>query len=297
MTPLRRVIAILASIVVVVGVVAYLGIDAIVKSAVEKESTDSLKLSTTLSSARLSLLGGKVNLNELRIASPKGFSAPHMLEVGNIGLGVRYSQLRQNPIHVQSLTIDRPKLVIEQSNGALNFKKAADGMPPSKPSEKPTKLVIDELKVENAQVIIHPGLPGVRQEIAVPIPSLTLKNVGSGPGSQNGAAIKDVAMVVISALAAHAAESGALPAELKALLHLNVGQVAGQLGAEAQKQIAAAVPGELGKRLSNIAADPNAVAKDPGSVLQGEVGGILGGKKNDTAQPAPAGRASTPPKR
>ena len=56
-------------------------------------------------------------------------------------------------------------------------------------------------------------------------------------------------------------------------------------------------PGELGKRLSNVAADPNAVAKDPGSVLQGEVGGILGGKKNDAAPPAPAGRASTPPKR
>ena len=296
MTPLRRVIAIVASLILVVAVVAYLGIDAILRSTVEKESTDSLKLSTTLSSARLSLFGGKVNLNQLRIASPKGFSAPHMLEVGKIDLAVRYSQLRQDPIHVQSLTLDRPKLVIEQSNGAVNFKKAADGMPPSRPSQNPIKLVIDELKMENAQVIIHPGLPGVRQEIAVPIPSIALKNVGSGRGSQNGAAIKDVAMIVIASLAAHAAESGALPPELKAILHLNVGQVAGQLGAEAKKQIAAAVPGELGKQLSNVAADPNAVAKDPGSLLQGEVGGILGGKKNDAAPPTSAGRASTPPK-
>ena len=296
MTPLRRVIAIVASLILVVAVVAYLGIDAILRSTVEKESTDSLKLSTTLSSARLSLFGGKVNLNQLRIASPKGFSAPHMLEVGKIDLAVRYSQLRQDPIHVQSLTLDRPKLVIEQSNGAVNFKKAADGMPPSRPSQNPIKLVIDELKMENAQVIIHPGLPGVRQEIAVPIPSIALKNVGSGRGSQNGAAIKDVAMIVIASLAAHAAESGALPPELKAILHLNVGQVAGQLGAEASKQIAAAVPGELGKRLSNVAADPNAVAKDPGNVLQGEVGGILGGKKNDAAQPAASGRAGTRPR-
>lgn len=295
MTLLRRVIPVVAVVVLLVGVVAYLGIDTILKTTVEKEGTDSLKLSTTLSSARLSLFGGKVNLNQLRIASPKGFSAPHMLQVGKIGVAVRYSQLRQDPIHVQSLKLDRPDLVIEQSNGAVNFKKAADAMPPSSPSEKPTKLVIDELKMEDAQVIIHPGLPGLRQEIAVPIPSIVLKNVGSGPGSQNGAAIKDVAMIVITALAAHAAESGAVPPELKAILHLNVGQLAGQLGPEAQKQIAAAVPGELGKRLSTV--DANAVAKDPGSALQGEVGGILGGKKAAPPQPAASGRSSTPPRR
>ena len=298
MKQFRRPIAVLATVVLVAAVLAALGIDAIVKSAVEKESTDSLKLSTTLGSARLSLFGGRLGLYRLRIASPKGFSAPHMLDMRKGELAVRYSQLRDHPIQVQSLTIDQPRLIIEQSNGALNFKKAADGMPPSSSSEKPIKLIIDELKVQDAQVIIHPGLPGVRQEIAVSVPSIALKNVGSGSGSQNGAAIKDVAMIVVTALAAHAAESGSVPAELKAILHLNVGQVAGQLGAEAQKQIAAAVPGELGKRLSNIAADPSKVAKDPGNLLQGEVGGILGGKKNDdAAQPAASGRARTPPKR
>jgi hypothetical protein len=218
-----------------------------------------------------------------------------MLELGEVDLAVSYGQLRKDPIHVQSLTLDQPRLVIEQSNGALNFKKAMDRMPPSDSSaEKPIKLVIDELNIRDAQVVIHPGLPGVRQEIVVPVPSIALKNVGSGRGSQNGAAIKDVAMVVIAALAGSAAESGSLPPELKAILHLNVGQVAGKLGAEAQKQIAAAIPGELGNRLGKVAGDPQALAKDPSKVLQGEVGGILGGK---TAQPPAAGRAGTPPKR
>jgi hypothetical protein len=159
------------------------------------------------------------------------------------------------------------------------------------------KLVIDELKVQDAQVIIHPGLPGLRQEITVSVPTLVLKDVGKGRGAKNGAAIKDVAMVVVSALAAHAAESGSVPAELKAILHLNVGQVAQKLGADVQKEIAAAVPGQLGKQLSHVASDPNKLVKDPGSVLQGEVGGILGGKKNDATQPAASGRAPTAPRR
>ena len=72
MKQFRRPIAVLATVVLVAAVVAALGIDAIVKSAVEKESTDSLKLSTTLGSARLSLFGGRLGLYRLRIASPKG---------------------------------------------------------------------------------------------------------------------------------------------------------------------------------------------------------------------------------
>jgi hypothetical protein len=296
MKPLRRTVLVLFSLLVVAGVIAYLGLDRILKTTVEKQSSASLKLSTTLNSARLSLFGGKLNLNRLRIASPQGFSAPHMLELGDTDLAVRYGQLRKDPIHVQSLTLNQPRLVIEQSNGALNFKKAMDRMPASDNSaEKPVKLVIDELKMQDALVVIHPGLPGVRQEITVPVPSIALKNVGSGRGSQNGAAIKDVAMVVIAALAGSAAQSGSLPPELKAILQLNVGQVAGKLGVEAQKQIAAAIPGELGNRLGKVAGDPQALAKDPTKVLQGEVGGILGGKK-DPAPPA-AGRASPPPKR
>jgi len=295
MKPLRRTAVVLFSLLVVAGLIAYLGLDRILKNTVEKQSSASLKLSTTLNSARLSLFGGKLNLNRLRIASPPGFSAPHMLELGDTDLAVRYGQLRKDPIHVQSLTLNQPRLVIEQSNGAVNFKKAMDRLPARDSSaEKPIKLVIDELNMRDALVVIHPGLPGVRQEITVPVPSIALKNVGSGRGSQNGAAIKDVAMVVIAALAGAAAESGSLPPELKAILQLNVGQVAGKLGAEAQKQIAAAIPGELGKRLGKVATDPQELAKDPSKVLQGEVSGVLGGK---TAQPPAAGRASPPPKR
>src|SRR6202521_4518739 len=95
MKPLRRTVLVVVTLLVVAGVVAFLGIDGILKRKVEEQATASLKLDTTLNSARLSLFGGKVNLNRLRIASPQGFSAPHMLELGDIDLAVRYGQLRK----------------------------------------------------------------------------------------------------------------------------------------------------------------------------------------------------------
>jgi len=67
-------------------------------------------------------------------------------------------------------------------------------------------------------------------------------------------------MQVMTALAEKAAQSDKLPVQLKALLHLNAAEVAGKLGAEAIKQVAAQVPGELGKKLST---------EDPTKALQG----------------------------
>ncbi|HEY6908939.1 MAG TPA: hypothetical protein VI356_06200 [Myxococcales bacterium] len=261
----RGALVVVALVVVLLGAV-WLSLDHIVRTAVEREGTKSLRLATTLNTATVSLLGGKLGLHGLGIASPRGFSAPEMLEVGKVRVDVRYAELRKEPIHVDALTIEKPRLVIEQSGGALNFRKAMELLPQSDPNKPPMKLVIDRLDVKDAQVVIRPGLPGLSHEIVVPVPALTLKDLGHGKGADNGAAIKEVAMQVIGALAAKAAESDGVPGELKALLHLNVAQLAGSLGADAAKNLAAALPGGLGKKLP---ANPADLGKDAGKALQG----------------------------
>jgi uncharacterized protein involved in outer membrane biogenesis len=266
----RGIVGILA-LVVIAGVIVYFNIDRIVKSEVEKQGTASLRLDTKLDSARLALFGGKVDLHGLSIASPKGFDAKHMLELGDAKAAVDYGELRKHPIHVKSLEFDKPKLVVEQSGGKLNFKQAMALLPAKPPDDKPPmKLVVDEIKVTDAHVLIRPGLPGISQEIDVPVPSLVMKNVGTGKGANNGAAIKDIAMQVITALAGKAADSDQLPGELKALMHLNTAQIATQLGEEAAKQIGANIPGDLGKKLTQ---DPGSLAKDPSKALEGLFGG------------------------
>lgn len=240
-------IAVLVVLLIVGVAAAWLNIDHIVKSEVESQATHSLRLETTLDAARVALLGGKIDLHGLDIASPRGFSERKMLEVGNVGVQVTWHELRQHPIHVGSLIVEKPKLVIEQANGAINFRKAMELMPEPDPKKPPMKLVIDEIQVKDAQVVIKPGLPGVQDQIVVNVPALSMKDVGRGKGAKNGAAIKDVAMQVITALAEKAAQSKGLPIELKALLHLNAADVAAQ------------VPGLLEK----------AVGEAPASVLKG----------------------------
>jgi hypothetical protein len=284
---IRRVIYAIVTLVVLTAVVVHFKLDGVIRSEVQTQASKSLNLTTTLNSAKLSIFGGTLDLNDLQVGSPKGYTAPQMLAVGDTNVAISYGQLRNDPIHVSSITIDKPKLVIEQEKGVLNFKKAMDDIPPgesapstpSAPSNsKPLKLIIDDLKLTDPQVVVK-GLPG--GDIPLTLPSITLRNVGTGEGAENGAAVKDVVMQVISAIAASASNSNALSKEFKTILNANVGAVVGKLGGEAQKRIAEALPGDLGKSLSGLVANPQGLIKDPGKALQGMLGG-----KSSTTQPS-----------
>jgi hypothetical protein len=289
----RLLLAVVVLIVVVVGIV-FFSLDRIIRSEVQTQATSQLNLKTDLGSAALSLFGGKLGLHQLEVASPGGYSAPHMLEVGDTNVAVNYGQLRGTPVHVASILINKPKVVIEQKDGVFNFKKAMEQMPkgePTAPKEgnaksEPLKLIIDDLTVKDADVVIRPNLPGLSSDITVKVPALTMKNVGSGDGSKNGAAVKDVVMQVISALAANATNAGGIPDQLKSMLKSDVGQVVSQFGAEAQKQIASVVPGDLGQTLSSAIKDPQALVKDPGKALQGLIDNKKDSSGNAASQPS-----------
>jgi hypothetical protein len=291
----RRILLVVVLLLVIAGVVVYFYLDTIVKHAVERQSTNSLNLTTTLDSARLSLLGGEVNLNQLQIASPQGFSAPHMFELGQLGLEVSYGQLRQDPVRVSKILIDQPKFVLEQNDGKMNFKAAMDQLPksdsaPTDPNAKPVKVIIDELTINNATIDVRMGkLPGGLGEvkpITVSVPSLTLKNIGNADNAQNGAAIKDVVMQVATALSAKVTESGNLPEQFKAMLQSNLNEVASKLGAEFNKQlggISKNLADQIQKDVGKIAPGGLDVQKvlpkeasDPGKAI----GDLLGGNKD-----------------
>ena len=263
------------------GALVWINLNGIVKRTIESQSTAQLKLKTELDSAALSLFGGELNLDDLRIASPQGFTAPHMFTLDGVDVNVKLNELRDDPVRVQSITLDKPKLVVERAGNRFNFKAAMDQMPkrpeppPEDPNAEPLRLIIGELTVRDPAVVIRPGdinIPGIElaKEFTITIPTMSMKNIGTGEDAQNGAAVKDVVMQVITAMAAAAANSDQIPDQLKNLLNVDVNQVVAGLTAEAQKRIVAAVPGEAGKVLSNIIADPNALVKDPGKVVGAE---------------------------
>jgi len=232
---IKRILLAAVLLILIAIVLVYVSLNSIVRAEVERQASASLGVSTTLGSARLALLGGSVNLNDLQISSPPKFSSPQIFTLGGVGVTLQYGQLTGSPIHIQKILIDNPVLVVEQANVKLNLDALMQQMPQSPKSSsgqttQPIKLVIDELDLNNADVTFMPGIPGLANSMQVSIPSLSLKNIGNANGNQNGAAIKDVVMQVATALAAKAADASKLPPDVKLLLGQDLNGLSKQLG-------------------------------------------------------------------
>jgi hypothetical protein len=292
---------------VIVGLlVVYFNLNGIVKRTVETQGTAQLNVKTTLDSAALSLFGGSLKLDDLAIASPQGYQAPQMLSVDDAKMEVSWGQLRQDPIHVQSIRIEAPKLVVEQAGGKLNFQALMDQATktPEKPpgqEKEPVHVIIDKLTINNASVALRPGIPGLAQEYNIPLPMIDIEKVGTGEGNQNGAAIKEVVMEVVTVMVAKAAESDKLPPEVRAILNGGLKDIIGNVKNEAVKRITAEVekklPAEATKALEGVMKDPNALTTNPSGVVEG-LGGLLNQKKDAKKEAAPTpSPAPTAPKK
>jgi len=267
-------------LIFVVALVVYFSLNGIVRSTVQKQATSSLNLDTSVGGANVSLVGTSLRLNDVQIASPQGFSAPKMFTLDGLHVDVSLGQLRQDPIHVAAIEIKKPTLVIEQSGGKFNFQALMSQDSKAPPDNKePIKLIIDDLTVSDSKVILRPGIPGVAQEIPVSIPSLEMKGVGSGEGNQNGAAIKEVVMDVITAMSQKASDSDQLPPEVRQLLKLNVSEITAQLKGQVAEQIGK-MTGDLTKKL------PGDLGKDASKTIEQGIGGLLGDKNSSTTQPS-----------
>ena len=267
---IRRIIYAVVLLVIIALVVVYFNLNRIVKHQIEVQSTNSLNLQTQLGSARLAIFGGNFSMNDLQIASPEGFSSPRMLQLDKGAVEVSYGQLRQDPIHIKSLTLKKPVIAIEQSNGKFNFQVVQNQLPKSDPNAKPVNVIIDLLKIEDAQVVLRPGLPGLSQELKINVPSFEMRDVGSGEGNKNGAAIKDVAVLVISSLAEKAGDMSNIDA-LKGQLSAAAKNAQVQARAAVEKQLQGVQEKLKGTGLENVGKD-----------LGGSIDKALGGGSDST---------------
>jgi hypothetical protein len=289
---IRRIIILVVLLFIVGGFILYASIDRIIKTTVQTEATSSLNLNTTLDSAKLALLGGNLKLNGLAVASPPGYSSAPMFQLGQAAMSVNYSQLRDPTIHVSNITLTAPALLIEYANNQINLNAAVDRMPKSNEetssssdNSKPTKLIIDKLVITGATVTVRPGsqFPGMPTDLTIPLPDLTLDNIGNGNGAQNGAAIKDVVTQVTSAMWASALKSDKLGGEFK------------KMALAKFQDLAKNLPGNMSNVIGDLANNPKNAVNDlmgglnhgggngptsqPANQISNEIGNLIGGKK------------------
>ena len=260
---LKWILIVVPIVIIIAVVILVLRLDGIIRSTVASQSTASTNLTTTLEAAHMSIFGGKVSLNDLKIAPPKGYQSPTMFELKGVDVQVSYGQLTKTPMRIEEIVIDSPKLIVEQVGGKLNVQAAMDQMPKSEPST--LRMVIGKIDVKNTQVVVRPGLPMLEKEYLLTLPTITVRDVGTADEAKNGAAMKDVMNTLLAAMVEELKKSDKIPAGVRAWLGTSVDDYKAKATDELNKLIQKQTGG--------------ATTNDANQAVQQGLQNLLGGKK------------------
>ncbi len=126
----------------------FLFIDTVVETAVTKGVTFTTQQETTLGSANVQLLSGKLGFEELAIANPPGFEEGPMLRIAGFQTALDRNGTQEDVVHLTELKLDGLELALELNGKTHNLEpllarlkelKGADPTGPGAGDPEPTE--------------------------------------------------------------------------------------------------------------------------------------------------------------
>lgn len=227
----------LVGLIVLVVLVAFVMIDSIAKTGIEKGSTYALGVPTTLDTADVKVFAGEFDMSGLTVSNPEGFSTPHFLAMGNGAVSVALGSLTSDVVQLPTLTLDGISVYLQRADGKTNYGMIMENLerfesgdtPPETPkAEGGKKFVIDRVLITDVTVNIDLApIPGGLSEVTkmeVKVPEIELTDLGKGDAKPMELA--DVAATIVKAILAAVAENaGQLPGDLGAQLQQGLSQL------------------------------------------------------------------------
>jgi len=298
-------------LVVVIGaVLVFNSIDTIAKRVIEEGGTYATGVSTTVDSADVGVFAGTFEMAGLNIANPEGYKSPHFLNMGDASVAVSYSTLKQDVVTLPTLTLKDIDLYLDKSGGKANYQAILDNLKRFESSDKPSepaepkgkgsgkKFVIDLVTIDGVDVHLA-GIPGISQamgDVAVKVPKIELKGVGSQDG---GMTMPELINLIVKAVLTASVEAGGgiIPADvlgdlqgqlaqltdlgsLGVNLTTGLGDLGKQVQEKAQEQVEGAVDNAK-EKLEGAADDAQKKVEDATNEAKDKLEGLLGGKKDE----------------
>lgn len=272
---LRRLVFILSAIVIVAvaaAIAARLFADRALKIGIEAAATKTLNVGVSVEDVNLSIMGGKIRLQNLIINNPPGYQHKRLLELKDARIEVSMKSLLSDVVNIRDVKLDGLNVVLEQRGiSGNNIQDVIRSIPAkdeqeSEPAGK--KLHIDNLEISNATVKVKllSVIPGKADTIPLKLKPIRMTNLGSDNKLDTAA----LSGKILVAIAGGVAEQGVgvLPKE-----------VIGPLRDELKR---------LGKLSEALLDEGHKVLKegtDLGKEISEGLKGLLKSKKDEDARP------------
>jgi hypothetical protein len=233
---------VLLLIVVVIAVTFFAGIA--VKIGVETAGTKALSVPVTLGDADLSILRGKLRLQNLAVDNPPGYQHEKLLELGDARVAVSIGSLLTDTVNIKEIKLDGMNVVIEQKSvTGNNLRDIIKDIPTGEPkeeeepaTEKPGKtLRIDNLEITNVTVKAKLlPVPGKSDTVTLKLDPIIMTDLGSDEKMDMAKLSGKILLAIANGVAKQGA--GVLPDDMTAAMKDTLGKAA-ELGEEGKKLI------------------------------------------------------------
>jgi hypothetical protein len=212
---------VLVGIVVVVVIVVLLGLDDIVKVAVERAGSKVTKVEVTLDEADVSPTKGTAALRGLLVGNPPGFKTDSAFALGEISVSLDIGSITEDTILVHEVVVTKPQVTYElDEDGGSNIdviranveshgeKHAAAGSDSggsggsggasddAASEEDERKVIIENLYIRGGMVRVSAALLG-GDTMDADLPDIHIADIGKDTG---GATPDEVTAIVMEAL-------------------------------------------------------------------------------------------------
>lgn len=196
MKTVLTIVAVAAVIVTIIIAVIIISLGSIIEKGIETAGSASLGTEVALSDADLSLLAGRVSLDDLRIANPTGFKTDHLFRLGKAQVTVKPTALLQDEVVVEHIILDSPSLIIERSISGTNMsvvlgnikrttipkKEPETEEPEPEEPEKQKTFRIKLLHITGAEVTFASFMTAGKP-ITIPLPEIKRENISNADGT------------------------------------------------------------------------------------------------------------------
>jgi len=239
-----RIILLVVLLIVLLLIVGFnLFANSLLKTAIETAATSALKVKVSLGSINLSILGGKISLENLLIDNPPGYQNPRLLELKKASVSVDIKSLLSDTVRIKEIMFDGVNLTMEQKGiSGNNLQDIINALPAGEkeaagqqqpPSGK--KLVINNLELSNVAVNVKLlPVPGKSDTVTLKLAPIVMKDLGTDSKMD----IATLSGKVLAAIAEGVVKQGTdlLPGEMTASMKSTLSKT-GELVSEEGKKV------------------------------------------------------------
>jgi hypothetical protein len=234
--PLKIVYSILLIVVILivlaVALVHLFGNRAL-KAGIEKAATKTLNVAVTVGDVDLSIMGGKLGLQNLVIDNPPDYQYKKMLELKEAKIAVNIKSLLSDVVKIREIKLDGANVVLEQKGLSNNINDVIKAIPakegqPAEPSGK--KLHIDNLEITNTTVNVKLlPIPGKADTLTLKLTPIKMTKLGSDNKLDAAALASKILLAIAGGIAKQGA--GLLPKDMLGSLSSELERVGALTGA------------------------------------------------------------------